>query len=380
MKRRPLRFEDDALDPTVRAAIEHADARVVRTELPASRQEILARLTAQHDTTDNSQETTRAAAGHVESARAAQHAADSTDRGWVQRRGSRGMAVVHRTSDSRGGPGASHDRPYGVAVTVTTLPRAAVLSAERSLHTAYIHRYGAWISHRRRTAALSALWWTPAIVAAGVILGATTHFAAFGLVFLLLAMWAALDVLFHRPDRLVRVRERAAAESGTGKVLRAVEIRGGARVLHDRLLTAVADPFEVEHLVISPRGVFLIDSKQWHGQAVRLVGADMYVNHATQEPMFKGLVEHARVLGGALTTAAARNEEVGVVSVTPVLAVHADDLHGTPRNMQGVVVVTPPQLPGTLRSPDVRWSPQAVASLIEAADLLLIRKDPSAAP
>ena len=266
-------------------------------------------------------------------------------------------------------------------MAVSRVPRQnAAPRAGQSLHAVYNQRHDAWISQRRRTAALSALWWVPAIVAVGLLVGAMTHFAAFGLIVVVLGVWCVLDVLFRKPDRLVRVRERAAAESGTGKVLRAVEIRGGASVLHDRLLTAVADPFEVEHLVMSPRGVFMIDSKQWHGHAVRLVGADMYVNHATQEPMFKALVEHARILGEALTRAAARDEEVGVVSVTPVLAVHADDMHGTPRSMQGVIVVIPPQLPGTLRSPDVRWSPQAVASLIEAADLLLIRKDPAAAP
>ena len=266
-------------------------------------------------------------------------------------------------------------------MAVSRVPRQnAAPRAGQSLHAVYNQRHDAWIAQRRRSAALSALWWVPALVAAGVVVGAITHFAAFGVLFAVLSVWAVLDVLFRKPDRLVRVRERAAAESGTGKFLHAIEIRGGASVLHDRLLTSVADPFEVEHIVISPRGVFMIDSKQWHGHAVRLVGGDLYVNHASQAPMFKALVEHARVLGDALTTAASRNEEVGVVAVTPVLAVHADDLHGTPRSMQGVIVVTPPQLPGTLRSPDVRWSPQAVASLIEAADLLLIRKDPAAAP
>jgi hypothetical protein len=241
-------------------------------------------------------------------------------------------------------------------------------------------RHDAWMTQRRRTAALSALWWMPAIVALGVIVGAGTRIPVFGLIFIVLSIWAVLDVLFRKPDRLVRVRERAAAESNTGRFLRQVEIRGGASVLHDRLLTAVGDPFETEHVVVSPRGVFLIDSKQWHGDAVRMVGPDIYVNHADQTPMFKQLVEHARVLGDALTAAAAREEEVGVVSVVPVLAVHADDLHGTPRTMQGVIVVTPAQLAETLRSPDIRWSARAVTALVDVANLLLIRKDPSATP
>jgi nuclease-like protein len=266
-------------------------------------------------------------------------------------------------------------------MAASRLPRqSGAPRAGQSLHAAYNMRHDVWIARRRRAAALSALWWVPAIVAVGAVVGAGTHIPVFGLIFIVLAVWAVLDVLFRKPDRLVRVRERADAESGTGRFLRQVEIRGGATVLHDRLLTAVADPFETEHVVVSPRGVFLIDSKQWHGQAVRVVGPDIYVNHADQTPMFKQLVEHARVLGDTLTAAAARDEEVGVVSVTPVLAVHADDLHGTPRTMQGVIVVTPPQLSETLRSPDIRWSGQAVGTLVEVANLLLIRKDPSSTP
>jgi hypothetical protein len=105
-----------------------------------------------------------------------------------------------------------------------------------------------------------------------------------------------------------------------------------------------------------------------------MFGAVMYVDHVDQAPMFKRLVEQARALGEALTEAAALDEEVGIVTVQPVLAVHMEKLPGTPRNMLGVTVVTPEQLASMMRSPDVRWSPSAVDSLVQAANRLLVSK------
>jgi hypothetical protein len=253
--------------------------------------------------------------------------------------------------------------------------------AGRSLHTAYAQRYSAWIAVRRRAAGLSALWWGPAIVAVAIIVGAMTHFPMFGLIYFVLATAAVIDVFFRRPDSLVRVKARAAAESETGRALHGIEIRGRATVLHDRLLIdAGRAAFEVEHLVLSPRGAFLIDSKQWRGRSVRIFGADMYVDHIDQTPMFNRLVAQARALGEALTAAAAHDEEVGIVTVQPILAVHGDSLLGTPRNMQGVTVVVPPQLAPMLRTPDIRWADLAVQSLVAAADQILVSKDSVGAP
>jgi len=247
--------------------------------------------------------------------------------------------------------------------------------AGQSLQAAYDQRYSAWITARRRAAALSALWWGPAIAAIAIVAGVSTRYAFFGVLYFILATAAVMDVLFRKPDSLTRIKARAAAESDTGKALHAIEIRGQAAVLHDRMLTGTADPFEVEHLVISPRGVFLIETKRWSG--VKMLGTSFYVGHEDQEPVFKKLVERARVLGDVLTAAAANDEEVGIVTVQPVIAIHTDELPGTPRNMLGVTVVIPPQLAPMLRSPDPRFSASAVHSLSTAAELLLVSKQAS---
>jgi hypothetical protein len=254
---------------------------------------------------------------------------------------------------------------------VAQAPRAG-----ESLHATYEQRHADWIRRRRRGVWLSAVWWGPLLVAMAIGSGVLLKFPAFGVLFLVLSAAAVIDVAFCKPDALVLVKSRASAESATGRLLRYVEIRGGATVLHDRMVFGTAEPFEIEHLVVSPRGVFLIDSKQWTDRGVRLLGRDLYLDNDNQSPGFKKLAEQARTLGELLTGAAGTDEEVGVVTVVPVVAVHGDEIRSTPLNIHNVILLMPEQLPVVLRRPDLRWSPSAVGSIAAAAELLLIRKEP----
>ena len=228
-----------------------------------------------------------------------------------------------------------------------------------------------WAARRRRAVFLSALWWAPAAVAFGLLAGVGTHFALFGVLVTVLALAAVMDVAFQRPESLDRIKARAAAESSTARTLEMLKVRGGGHTINDRYFGATADPFEVEHLVVTPRGVFLVDSKEWRGFDVRLLGTELYVNHVHQGAALKEMVAHAQTLGEALTVCAAADEEVGVVTVSCVLAVHADGLTGTPRVMGGAIVVRPEQLLAVLRSPDLRWSARATRHVADAAESLL---------
>jgi hypothetical protein len=244
--------------------------------------------------------------------------------------------------------------------------------AGTSLRTEYEDGLRQFAAKRRRAVWLSAIWWGPAAVLLGVLGGLGTRFGLFGLLVAVLGWAAVIDVGFRRPERLDRLKARADAESGTARTLRLLQLRGGARTLHDRFFAvADTDPFDVEHLVVSPRGVYLIDSKQWHGFDVRMLGTELWVNHVHQAKALAALVANAAALGEALGAAAAGDEEVGVVTVTPVLSVHAEKLTGTPRVMGGVIVVRPEQLPEVLRSADLRWSVAAAGHIADAAELLL---------
>lgn len=247
--------------------------------------------------------------------------------------------------------------------------------AGQSLRDEYTMRQRQWIVQRRRAAALSATWWVPTLAVLSFVIGETTHFGMFGALVFVLGSAAVLDVMFRRPDSLVRVRVRADAEQDTGRVLDLARIRGGEIALHDRMFVAGAeDPFEVEHLVLSVRGVFLVDSKQWAGRKVQFIGGELYIDQIDQAPMFKEFVEHAQVIGEALTAAGGHDENVGVVTVNPMLVVHSGTVSGTPRTHHGVIILTPAQLAGTLRAPAHRWTVDTVRFMAEAAEVMLLRK------
>lgn len=248
--------------------------------------------------------------------------------------------------------------------------------AGESLYAAYEQGHADWLRSRRRGILLSAVWWVPGLVLVGIIAGTLTRLPAFGVIIIVLGVVGVLDAAFRRPERLLTVKSRASAEAATGRLLRGVEIRGGASVLHDRLVTGVAEPFRIEHLVISPRGAFLIDSKQWTGHGVSLIGRDLYVDKVDQGESFKKLVDRAKVVGELLTNAAAADEEVGIVTVVPVVAQYGAQFKATPKNLYNTVLLYPEQLPGLLRRPDLRWSPSATANLVTAAELLLVRTRP----
>ena len=245
--------------------------------------------------------------------------------------------------------------------------------AGASLRAEYDETRRQWAARRRRAVWLSALWWGPAAVLLGVLAGVGVKYALFGLLVTALVIAAAIDVGFRHPQSMDRLKARADAEAGTARELRPLQIRGGARTLHDRVYLPFdgGEPFEVEHLVISQRGVYLVDSKEWHGFDVRLLGVDLFVNHVKQDEAMAKMRAHAADLGKALGEAAGSDEEVGVVDVTSVIAVHAEGITGTPRVMYGVIVVRPEQLNEVLRAADLRWSPTATENLLAAAEALL---------
>ena len=241
-----------------------------------------------------------------------------------------------------------------------------------SLRAEYEDSRKQWVARQRRSIWLSALWWGPAAVVFGVLAGVGTRYALFGLLVAVLAVAAVIDAGFRHPQSMDRIKARADAESGTARALHMLEIRTGARILHDRVFTPYGgESFDVEHLVISPRGVFLVDSKQWHGFDVRLLSKELFVNHVDQAEAMRKMQANASELGDALAEAGAADEEVGVVDVTSVLALHADGITGTPRVLNGVIVVRPEQLSEMLRTADLRWSASATASLLAAAESLL---------
>jgi hypothetical protein len=174
-----------------------------------------------------------------------------------------------------------------------------------------------------------------------------------------LAAVAAGWVLRFRPSPdAVAWRRGAAGERRTARLLSQLERQGWA-VLHD--LTVPGSRANIDHLVIGPGGVFVIDSKQYRGR-LQLDGS--------------GQLWHGRYpLAPALRTVsfeadqAARALPDPGVAVVPIIAVHGAQVPWGKVVTQGVPVVSARRLPSMLRQLPAILGPERVAWLADRARL-----------
>jgi hypothetical protein len=192
----------------------------------------------------------------------------------------------------------------------------------------------ALVEYRRRRAlelaewTRSLAWRAPLVAAAGVIVQALTARAGLpqaGLAGLGIAVLVAWRLRF-RPSQQARTWQRGAqGERHTARLLHRLT-GDGFVVFHD--LAMPGSPANVDHLVIGPSGVFVIDSKQWTGQVHQ--GAD-------------GLVWHTHYrLDRTLDTVRWEAETIGRLLGTrtaAVLCVHGAHVQGGRLETQGVAIV-----------------------------------------
>ncbi|WP_182884020.1 nuclease-related domain-containing protein [Microbispora sp. H10949] len=131
------------------------------------------------------------------------------------------------------------------------------------------------------------------------------------------ALAALADTVYRwRTHEAVRTWRRGAlGERRTARRLRLLSTLGYA-VLHDRRLPH--GRANVDHLVIGPTGVFVLDSKQWRPDAhVRRARGGVRRGRVFTDADTRALIYEARAVSRALTAAyGARVEAV------PILAVH----------------------------------------------------------
>jgi hypothetical protein len=193
------------------------------------------------------------------------------------------------------------------------------------------------------------MWWAiPLCVAGGLAAAAITHRAYFGYGFAALAVLAMADVALTKPRGLGDAGRRAAGEAATAKAVRPLRFLGYT-VLHDRRLppnsTPGAPQVDVEHLLIGPGGVFLLDSKNWEsGPKVQFAEKSLYRGLENQAPILDRVTGEAK----ALTAALAAWLPAGV-AVRPLLVIHIKELPPTPRFIKGVLVLLPHQFEAAFR-------------------------------
>jgi hypothetical protein len=97
-------------------------------------------------------------------------------------------------------------------------------------------------------------------------------------------------------------------------------------VFHD--LAVPGSLANVDHLVIGPTGVFVIDSKQWTGSVHQSPDGLAWHNHYPLERTLERVRWEAEAVGRVLGT-----------HTTPLVCVHGAHVHGGGLHAQGVAIV-----------------------------------------
>src|SRR5918994_1599824 len=186
---------------------------------------------------------------------------------------------------------------------------------------------------RRRAAELAAwtrslTWRALLVIAAGLVAGALAAQAGLpgaGLGGLAVAAVVGWRLRF-RPSTQARAWQRGAkGERHTARLLERLG-RDGYVIFHD--LAMPDSPANVDHVVVGPSGVFVIDSKQWTGSVHQSSDGLIWHDHYRLDRTLATLRWQAETLGRLLGVPAA-----------PLLCVHGAHIQGGGLCAQGVAIV-----------------------------------------
>ena len=254
--------------------------------------------------------------------------------------------------------GTGMDRPV-VAVRVRATVGQAGGSAQARWRRARATEWAAWT--RTLPWRLAA---TLSIAGAGGLLGSLLA-PGLGLVLGGLAAVAAGWGLRFRPSPdAVAWRRGAAGERRTARLLSPLE-RHGWVVLHD--LAVPGSRANLDHLAIGPGGVFVINSKQYHGRLGLDPSGRLWHGRYSLAPTLRAVSFEA--------DRAARVLPDPGVTVVPIVAVHGAQVPWGKVVTDGVPVVAARRLPSMLRTLPAVLGPERVADL---ADQARVRFHPAA--
>jgi Nuclease-related domain len=151
-------------------------------------------------------------------------------------------------------------------------------------------------------------------------------------------------------------RRGAAGERRTARLLGPLQQEGWA-VLHD--LAVPGSRANLDHLVIGPAGVFVIDSKQYRGRLQLDPSGRLWHGRYPLAPALRAVSFQADQAAQVLT-----DPDVVVV---PVIAVHGTQVPWGKVVMNGVPVVPARRLPNMLRELPAVLGPERIAALADQA-------------
>ena len=248
-------------------------------------------------------------------------------------------------------------RPAAAGPVVAVRVRASVGRPGASAQHEYRRR---WAAERARwTHGLP--WRAGAVLAVGVaagLLGAQLAPDLAGLLAVAAAAGVGWRLRFRPSADILAWRRGAAGERRTARLLAALERRGWA-VLHD--LAIPGTQANIDHLVIGPGGVIVVDSKRYRGR-LRLDR--------------DGMVWHGRhllvsALRKVLWQADQADEILGIADITvaAVVAVHGASVPWGLLQADGVTIVPARRLPDLLQALPPMLGPERVAWLADRARL-----------
>ena len=172
----------------------------------------------------------------------------------------------------------------------------------------------------------------------------------------LAAMAAGWGLRFRPSPDAVAWRRGAAGERRTARLLDPLE-RHGWVVLHD--LAILGSRANIDHLVIGPGGVFVIDSKQYRGRLQLDPSGRLWHGRYPLTPTLRTVEFEA--------DQAARVLADSQVVVLPIVAVHGAQVPWGKTVVDGVPVLAARRLPSMLRALPAVLGPERIVDLAAQA-------------
>jgi hypothetical protein len=229
-------------------------------------------------------------------------------------------------------PPRAEPEPPGLQPAIPAQPGAGSLGRPgRSALAQYRRRRAEELAGWMRSLA----WRVPVVAAAslgGECAGDQARLPRAGLAGLAVAALVGWRLRFRPSEQARAWRRGAAGERRTARLLDRLG-RDGYVILHDLAMPDSAA--NVDHLVIGPSGVFVIDSKRWTGHLHQDSDGLVWHNHYRLDRTLASVRWQAVTLGRLLG-----------VAVAPLLGVHGAHVQGGGLRAQGVAIV-----PATLLRP-----------------------------
>jgi hypothetical protein len=232
-----------------------------------------------------------------------------------------GWAALDPPGDSLGGPRTP-------PATVAAVPAEPVTGSHGSPGRSALVEY-----RRRRAEELAAwtrslAWRSPLVAAAGLaadLLAEQAGLPRAGLLGLAVAALVAWRLRFRASEQARTWQRGAQGERHTARLLDRLT-RDGFVAFHD--LAVPGSPANVDHLVIGPTGLFVIDSKQWTGSVHQSADGLAWHNHYRLDRTLETVRWEAETMSRLLGT-----------RVAALLCVHGARVQGGGVDAQGVAIV-----------------------------------------